>query len=161
MRGRTFATLYTIVRLCLLLSLTIGPFIASALGAISDHWVERRRRTRVGHDLAARRAARAVARRRWSRCVAGSRAPAHAAIAPAREPKREHDVTCTGRFVVLEGGEGSGKSTQAKRLAARLRGAGREVVLTHEPGRHRVGEEIRALLLHDDWDARPARPSSC
>jgi dTMP kinase len=36
MRGRTFATLYTIVRLCLLLSLTIGPFIATGLGAISD-----------------------------------------------------------------------------------------------------------------------------
>jgi dTMP kinase len=36
MRGRIFGTLYTIVRLCLLLSLTIGPFVASALGAISD-----------------------------------------------------------------------------------------------------------------------------
>ncbi len=36
LRGRTFATLYTVVRLCLLLSLTISPFIASALGAISD-----------------------------------------------------------------------------------------------------------------------------
>jgi len=35
MRGRTFATLYTIVRLCLLLSLTIWPFIAGALNAIS------------------------------------------------------------------------------------------------------------------------------
>jgi dTMP kinase len=39
MRGRTFGTLYTIVRLCLLVSLTVGPFIASALGAISNHWV--------------------------------------------------------------------------------------------------------------------------
>jgi dTMP kinase len=36
MRGRTFATLYAVVRLCLLVSLTIGPFTASALGAISD-----------------------------------------------------------------------------------------------------------------------------
>jgi dTMP kinase len=40
LRGRTFATLYTIVRLCLLVSLTVGPFIASGLGALSDHWVE-------------------------------------------------------------------------------------------------------------------------
>jgi dTMP kinase len=39
MRGRTFATLYTIVRLCLLLSLTIWPFIAGALNAISVHAV--------------------------------------------------------------------------------------------------------------------------
>ncbi len=36
MRGRTFATLYTVVRLCLLLSLTVSPFIASGLGALSN-----------------------------------------------------------------------------------------------------------------------------
>ena len=42
MRGRTFATLYTIVRLCLLLSLTIWPFIAGALNAISRHAVSGR-----------------------------------------------------------------------------------------------------------------------
>jgi dTMP kinase len=36
MRGRIFGTLYTMVRVCLLLSLTIGPFVATALGAISD-----------------------------------------------------------------------------------------------------------------------------
>ena len=36
MRGRTFATLYTVVRVCLLLSLTIGPFVASGLGSLSN-----------------------------------------------------------------------------------------------------------------------------
>lgn len=40
MRGRTFATLYTIVRVCLLLSLTIAPFVAGALNAISQHAVD-------------------------------------------------------------------------------------------------------------------------
>ena len=40
MRGRTFATLYTLVRVCLLLSLTIGPFIALALGSIADHTLD-------------------------------------------------------------------------------------------------------------------------
>jgi len=39
MRGRTFGTLYTIVRLCLLISLTIWPFIAGALNAIFEHAV--------------------------------------------------------------------------------------------------------------------------
>ena len=38
MRGRTFATLYTVVRVCLLLSLTLGPFVASGLGALSDRF---------------------------------------------------------------------------------------------------------------------------
>ena len=40
LRGRTFATLYTIVRLCLLISLTIGPFVATAFGTMSDQWVD-------------------------------------------------------------------------------------------------------------------------
>lgn len=52
-----------------------------------------------------------------------------------------------GVFVVLEGGDGSGKSTQAARLAARLREAGREVVVTREPGGTEVGARIRTLVL--------------
>lgn len=61
-----------------------------------------------------------------------------------------------GRFVVLEGGEGSGKSTQVGALAARLRSSGAEVVETFEPGATSLGRELRALLLHHDGplDAR-------
>ncbi|MFN8027618.1 MAG: dTMP kinase [Acidimicrobiia bacterium] len=54
----------------------------------------------------------------------------------------------TGRFVVLEGGDGSGKSTQARRLAAWLRDQGAEVVETFEPGATDAGAAIRELLLH-------------
>jgi len=65
-------------------------------------------------------------------------------------------MTARGRFVVFEGGEGTGKSTQAKRLVKRLEAEGRDALLTHEPGHTRLGEEIRLLLLHEDWqlDAR-------
>jgi dTMP kinase len=51
-----------------------------------------------------------------------------------------------GRFITLEGGEGAGKSTQARRLAAALREAGVDVVETREPGGSPGAEEIRRLL---------------
>jgi dTMP kinase len=51
-----------------------------------------------------------------------------------------------GRFITLEGGEGAGKSTQARRLAAALRGIGLDVVETREPGGSPGAEEIRKLL---------------
>ncbi|MGN6782890.1 MAG: dTMP kinase [Marmoricola sp.] len=52
-----------------------------------------------------------------------------------------------GLFVCFEGGEGAGKSTQARLLEHRLTAAGREVVLTHEPGDTRVGTDLRRILL--------------
>jgi dTMP kinase len=53
----------------------------------------------------------------------------------------------SGKFITLEGGEGVGKSTQAKALAAALRGRGVEVVETREPGGSPGAEAIRKLLL--------------
>ena len=51
-------------------------------------------------------------------------------------------------FITLEGLDGSGKTTQARLLGARLEVEGTEVVLTREPGGTPLGEEIRNLLLH-------------
>jgi dTMP kinase len=55
------------------------------------------------------------------------------------------DVTV--RFVTFEGGEGTGKSSHARDLAAALREKGRAVVLTREPGGSAGAEDIRALLV--------------
>jgi dTMP kinase len=58
----------------------------------------------------------------------------------------------TGRFIALEGGEGAGKSTQARLLCAALRERGVDVVSTREPGGTPGAEAIRALLLNDEGD---------
>jgi dTMP kinase len=59
------------------------------------------------------------------------------------------------RFITFEGGEGAGKSTQAKRLAAALEACGISVCATREPGGSPGAEQIRALLVEGEpgrWD---------
>jgi dTMP kinase len=68
-------------------------------------------------------------------------------------------VTERGRFITLEGPEGSGKTTAARHLADWLRGRGVSTVLTKEPGGSQLGEEVRRIVLHmrgmsDDLDPR-------
>ncbi|WP_156678746.1 dTMP kinase [Sphingomonas profundi] len=60
------------------------------------------------------------------------------------------DARPRGRFISLEGGEGVGKSTQVKRLAAALRDRGLDVIETREPGGSPGAEAIRALLMQGD-----------
>jgi len=57
-----------------------------------------------------------------------------------------------GRFVTLEGGEGCGKSTQARRLKAALEAAGIAVTLVREPGGTPLSEEVRRLLKDPSGD---------
>jgi len=61
-----------------------------------------------------------------------------------------------GHFITFEGLDGSGKTTQMRRLAAHLRERGQEVIETVEPGGTGIGEAIRRVLLdpeHDNMDA--------
>jgi len=58
----------------------------------------------------------------------------------------------TGHFLSFEGIDGSGKSTQARRLAEALRARGHSVTLTREPGGSPGAEEIRRLVLEGDPD---------
>ena len=64
-------------------------------------------------------------------------------------------MSARGLFVTFEGGEGSGKSTQIARLAARLRAAGIEPLLAREPGGTPLAEGVRALLLDPAGSLEP------
>jgi dTMP kinase len=70
------------------------------------------------------------------------------------QPSTSH---ARGLFIVFEGGDGAGKSTQAGLLAERMSAAGRTVLRTREPGGTPIGEKLRSLILdhgHGTVDAR-------
>lgn len=57
-----------------------------------------------------------------------------------------------GKFIVLDGCEGSGKSTQLRLLQQAMEAAGLEVLAVRDPGTTRIGEQIRAILLNPDHE---------
>lgn len=66
------------------------------------------------------------------------------------------DVAPAGLFIVLEGGEGAGKTTQWERLASALRALGHDVVAVREPGGTVVGNVLREVLLDPASQLEPA-----
>jgi dTMP kinase len=63
----------------------------------------------------------------------------------------------SGLFIAFEGGEGAGKTTQARLIAIWLREQGYDVVMTHEPGATKIGMRLRALLLDTAHTGMSAR----
>lgn len=59
-------------------------------------------------------------------------------------------MTDSGYFIAFEGGDGAGKSTQVRHLVAALEEAGREVVVTRQPGGTTLGSALRDLVLHGE-----------
>ncbi|MDB5305353.1 MAG: tmk [Phycisphaerales bacterium] len=66
---------------------------------------------------------------------------------PMRDEKM---INLRGKFIVLDGNEGCGKSTQSEMLRAALASAGLDVLAVRDPGSTRIGEQIRAVLLNPD-----------
>ncbi|MQB01490.1 MAG: dTMP kinase [Actinobacteria bacterium] len=133
-RGRTFSAAYTIIRIGILLGLGVFPLIAGLLGdhALDLPWgaldLPRTRTTLWAAGLVA------IGGGIMSMRAIGERPP----VLRRRGP---------GLFVVFEGGEGAGKTTQMEAFVDWLRARGDEVVTTREPGGTRIGRRIRDILL--------------
>ena len=149
-RGRTWATLQSMMQVDLLLMVVAGPFISGVIG--KHRWTfadvvlrfDGSSLTILGAGVLAFVVGLIAYRQMNDRDVPLWRDLA-AAVA-GRHPLTGRGVS-TGFFLAFEGGEGAGKSTQAQLLASRLRARGYEVVTTREPGATAMGRRLRALLL--------------
>ena len=136
-RGRTFSAAYTVIRIGTLVGLGLFPLIA---GAIGDHDLDLPGGWGV-IDLPGSRTTLWLA----GLFAVGGGLLSMRAIGHRVRPKPVG--TGAGFFVVFEGGEGAGKTTQMEALVAWLKSQGIDAVTTHEPGGTEIGNRIRAILL--------------
>ena len=159
-RGRTFAFVQSLIRITLVAVLAVSPILAATIdsiefdfyniklnyngaqitiliagliglviGLISYHQMKDRPQVSL-----------------WSDIVAALQGELGAITGQPTE----------GVFIAFEGGEGTGKSTQSKLLAAWLKQEGEEVVLSREPGGTELGQELRKILLgHETGSINP------
>jgi dTMP kinase len=165
-RGRTFAFLQSGIRVVLFAVIAISPSLAAALSALvraatggQTLRIANVSYNNVGYNLvlllaaivavALGRAAYRQMDNRRGMPLLGDLAAAFRGDTPASLPGTGPDTAHErrGLLLALEGGEGAGKSTQARLLAIWLRDQGFDVVATHEPGATKVGMRLRALLL--------------
>jgi dTMP kinase len=144
-RGRTFGLVNSLMRISLLLSVTVAPTVAGAIGV--HRWGSFDLNGVSVTLLLGGLLAVVVGVLSYRTMNDRPGVPLRADLAALLRRRPAPGPAYTGLFVVFEGGEGAGKSTQVKRLAALLEQQGREVVVTREPGATPVGAKIRALLL--------------
>ncbi|MGA4850352.1 dTMP kinase [Streptomyces sp. G5(2025)] len=149
-RARTTEHLQAVVRLVVALSVLVAPVVAALIGPhrmVNGKFV-------FDHGGAA-----------FTLMLVGALLLPVAALVLAKADDRQgvplrHDLrdalrgddpvqapSASGFFIVLEGGDGAGKSTQAEALAEWIRAKGHEVVVTREPGATPVGKRLRSILL--------------
>jgi dTMP kinase len=165
-RGRTFSFLQSGIRVILFAVIAIAPAVAGGLGALVSGITGSQSLTiahvtygRIGDNLVllvAAAVALALGRASYHQMddrpgmsLVGDLTAAFRGDDPAPMPGTPTDMAPErkGLLLALEGGEGAGKSTQARLLAIWLREQGYDVVSTHEPGATKVGMRLRAMLL--------------
>ena len=146
-RGRTFSAAYTIIRIGTLVGLGLFPFLAGWLG---DHvWNLPTGPVQVPGTRATLWIAGLVA--------AGGGVLSMRAIGARHVLGAMAEKRTSGYFVVFEGGEGAGKSTQMEAFVRWLEAQGETVVTTREPGGTQIGDRIRSVLLDKDAIEMDAR----
>jgi dTMP kinase len=150
-RGRTFAFVQNSVQLTLIGVLAAGPFIAGTIGSHSFELNEGVTLTYSGAAAAMLLAgllALLVGLVSYRTMDDRKGIPlGRDLLAALRGELEDESAPSRGLFLAFEGGEGAGKSTQARLLAEWLQEQGRDVVLTHEPGATSIGQALRGLLL--------------
>ncbi len=153
-RARTFAAFYTATRIALFSALGLAPFFA---GAISGSLLINGRFLRLSGiritiflgAMFALYSALVALRGMFRALKSDDSGPLRIPTPPA--------TRSGGLFIVFEGVEGSGKSTQVELLANSLRAEGHDVVVTREPGGPPVAERIRDVLLDPNGKGMDAR----
>jgi dTMP kinase len=147
-RGRTFAFVGSMIRLSLALVLATAPALAGLIGTHSPTILDKQF---VYNGAAFTFLIAAV-------LMTGVGVTSYRQMDDRRGVPLVNDLrnaftgspgvyAATGVFIALEGGEGAGKSTQARELADWLKQEGYDVLLTHEPGDTEVGQKLRGIVL--------------
>ncbi len=169
-RGRTFAFLYSAIRVVLFAVIAVAPFVAAGLTALfrsvsgtGNLHIAHVSYQGIGYNLVILLAAlvafglgvrayrqmddRKGVPLREDLLAAIRGEPAPPVLAAAHLNGNAPPAAPAGLLIAFEGGEGSGKTTQARLVAIWLRELGYDVVTTHEPGATKIGMRLRALLL--------------
>jgi dTMP kinase len=151
-RGRTFAFVNSMLRLALALVLAVAPLLAGAIGEVgfgplnaSGEPLFHYRGAAVTMLLAA--VLMSVVGVLAYRQMDDHEGPSLLTDLGSTLRPSGGTYAPTGCFVAFEGGEGSGKSTQARRLQGWLTAEGYDVLLTHEPGDTEIGRKVRGIVL--------------
>lgn len=164
LRGRTFAFVQTMGRIVLVLVLATAPLVAAAFG---------RNEIQVTEALTLNYNGAAITMLIFGLLAAALGFASYRQMDDRRGVSLVSDLSAVyrqermglmrqrptgGFFIAFEGGEGTGKSTQAKLLVEWLKARGHEVVLTFEPGGTDVGRRLRSVLLDGTNDVGVSSP---
>jgi dTMP kinase len=139
LRGRTFGAAYTLIRLGTLVGLGIFPLIAGAIGGDNT--------LRLFGDATLALPGSRVTLWLAGLIVVGGGVLSLTAVRARRAMPTAAPAVPSSFFVVFEGGEGAGKSTQMSALVKWLEARGEEVITTREPGGTAIGSRLREVLL--------------